>query len=508
MNDSRTYKNLIFSLISLLASVVQSIWFTPFIMKKMGAEAYGYIAVIMTLINIVTVISVAITSMSSRYITIEMQKKDLDEANHYFNSIVCSLCIISALLILIFGITSFNIQSFMNISSQYLKEVQILYIMAGISLIITILYTPFLAGLYYQNKLYIMYIFITLNYLSKIIVPIAFLKFGSIQIWNMSFGGLCFDVLSFVFYITHYKKYMPGIRIDIFDCKKLYIVKVLKSGIWVSITKAGSLLLSNISTYLSNIAVGVILTGIYATILQLQSLIIVLITSIVACFVPKMYKKYAEGKLEELVEYTKYSIRLLSIPLGLISGGIIIYGKYFMTLWIGSSYMKYGLLIFLMFISVPFSFSAELLNQLNITINKVKIPALVTVFMGIINVILILIFTEVLNIGIYGVALSQLIINGIRGFLFFPIYSSRELNIQYKTFFPAIIFCPIITLVTSCISLLIIIFVPPNTWVNLMFCVLLTSIIVFILVYICMLDKGGKEKVLNYSKQYLKKIYK
>lgn len=484
MNKKQLSKNLIFSLLSIVMSIIQSIWFIPFIIQKIGAEAYGYIAVIMVIINFSTIISIAITSMSSRFITIEMKKNNVLEANYYFNSVLASVIAISILLLLSFMIVIYNITFFIDVSPIYVEEVQKLFLISGLSLILSILSTPFLSSLYYNNKIYIMYLFTTLNYVFKIILPVLLLHFEKIPLWGMSLGGLIIDVLAFVYYFSSYKKHLPNVKVNLKYTRVFNIVKILQSGIWISITKAGSVMLTSIGTYLSNILVGVILSGIYATILQLQTLISIMVTAIVSTFIPNMYHFYASNDIEKLIKYAKTCIRFLSIPLGIISGGIIIYGANFMTLWLGESYYSFSTLIFLTIISLPFSLPAEILNQLNITINRVKTPAVITLVFGLGNVILVWLLTYIFNLGIYGIAGSQLITTIIRGFVFFPVYTATQLKIPAKSFMKEILLCPAVMLITIITSVCVNSFINSGTWEGLIVNAIMVSIVTCLVLYV------------------------
>ena len=500
MKESYTKKNLSFSIISLIVSISQTLWFIPFISQKMGTEAYGYIAVVMTILNLSTVISIAITSMSSRYIAIEMQKNDFDEANRYFNSILTAVCCVALLLLSIFILLTVNLNKIMVISNGYLSDVKVLMLISGISLIFSVLNTPFLAGLFYTNKLYVMYSFSIINYLSKMIVPIILFKLDFIPLWGMSIGGLLVDLVSFIFYLTHYKVYLPNIQINFLLSEKSYILRVLNSGIWISITKTGNLLNSNLGTYLSNILLGAYLSGIYATILQLQTLITVMVTAIVSIFVPKMIKLHANENKDNLIQYIKDSIRYLSFPLGIISGGIIIFGPTFMTLWIGQTYSQYWMLIILMIVGLPLSLPAEILNQANITINKVKIPAITTLIFGFINIILIYIFCFRMEFGVIGIALSQLITSVSRGFFFFTLYTSYQIGNSIYLFILDVLFCPFITLITTIISLIISQLFYPSTMLGLIMEAGFTTVIVISISYWFIFNKKEKEYIKNILK--------
>jgi len=502
MINKKFKKNMIFSVITIVMSILQTLFMVPYITNAVSAEAYGYVSVVMNIVNMATIVSIAITSMSARYITIELQKKDFDKANSYFNSILVALIFISFGIILLSTVAISNINYFMNISSGFVVQVKILFAVAMTSLVISLIISPFLSGLYYKNSLFIMYIFASLNYLLKIGFTIVLFNNYKLVIWGPFIGGLIIDFCSLIFYIFYIRYNVPQISISISKFKKKNILDVLSSGIWISITKLGTILLSTCSIYLSNILVDVKITGIYAAIIQLQSLAILVTGAIVTCFNPEMYKLYANNEKDKLIEYTKMSIRILDIPIGIIVGGIIIFGKYFMSLWINNQYMNYGMLITLSVIGLSFSLPIDVLSNLNVTVNKVKLPAIVSIISGILNVTLTIILCKSFNMGIYGIAVSQVAISILRALIFFPMYSAHILSISKKTFYPDILYCTVVTLITILFGIIANRILVPTSWLTLIACILFTGVCSFII--ILLINKKMRYKIKIMFLKYLR----
>lgn len=68
---------------------LQSLWVTSYIQRVMGVAAYGYIAVIVNLVNMAGIVTVALTSVCSRFIVIELEGKDCGRINQSFNTVLC-----------------------------------------------------------------------------------------------------------------------------------------------------------------------------------------------------------------------------------------------------------------------------------------------------------------------------------------------------------------------------------------------------------------------------------
>ncbi|WP_379970597.1 oligosaccharide flippase family protein [Ectobacillus sp. sgz5001026] len=490
-------KNISISLINFAFSIFMTLWFTPFIIHQLGVEAYGYTNLILNLINIATVITLAITSMSSRYLTIELQRQRTNEANKYFNSILFSLVVLSFFLLFIFTIVLFNLEKVINISDNFVGDVKILFFLACISFLVTLISTPFLGGVYFQNKLSITYLFNILNYGFRYVLCIVVFYCFKPILWIPNLAILIVTIMATIYYLMTYKKMMPGISISISKFNLSYALTVIQSGIWISISKAGSVLLGTLNTYFANIFIGPGISGVYAAVLQLQTLIIVLVNAIVPSFIPEMYKKFAENKMDSLISYVKKAILFLSIPLGVVVGGVLAYGKVFMVLWLGKGFGQYEFMLVLVIIYLPLILSAEVLNQFNITINRIKVPALVTLLFGGINVLLIFMLFYLTDWGIYSIIIGQLITSTIRGILFYPIYSAKEVGVKISTFYPEIAIGVGVSILTTIIGLCLRFLINPSSWMQLIFSSLLTLVLVTLIIFTFFINKDIKKTIKN-----------
>lgn len=506
VKNSNFRKNISISLINFMFSIFMTLWFTPFIIHSLGIEAFGYTNIILNLINIATIVTLAITSMSSRFLSIELQRKRTNEANTYFNSILLSLIVLSFFLLIIFTIVLFNLETVINISDLFVKDVKILFLLAYLSFLVAMVSTPFLGGIYFQNKLSITYFFNILNLGFRFVLCIVvFYYFGPI-LWVPNLAVFIVNIVAAIYYLGTYKKMMPGISISISEFNLSYAVKVVKSGIWISISKAGSILLGTLNIYFSNILISPEIAGVYAAVLQLQTLVIVLVNAIVPCFVPEMYKRFAENKIVSLISYVKKSILLLNVPMGIVIGGVLAFGKYFMVLWLGTEFGQYELILVSVIMYLPFILSAEVLNQFNITMNRVKVPALVTLLFGGINMLLIFILFYSTDLGIYSIIISQMITVTIRGMLFFPIYSAKVAGVKLSTFYPEITKGVGITILTLLVGLFLRFLINPNSWLKLFFSSLVTLVIVSLIIFMFFINKDNKKIINNKIGRFIKRV--
>ena len=82
--------NMIANTTSFVLSLVISFFLTPYITERVGVEAYGLIGLANSFIGYLQVFTIALNSMASRFIIIEIHRNKMDKANIYFSSVLYS----------------------------------------------------------------------------------------------------------------------------------------------------------------------------------------------------------------------------------------------------------------------------------------------------------------------------------------------------------------------------------------------------------------------------------
>lgn len=79
--------NMIASILSFAVSICISLFITPVIVEQLGSEAYGFVTLANNFVGYATLITVALNSMESRFVSICIYRNDYEGANHYFTSV-------------------------------------------------------------------------------------------------------------------------------------------------------------------------------------------------------------------------------------------------------------------------------------------------------------------------------------------------------------------------------------------------------------------------------------
>ena len=424
--DGMKFKlNVFFGLINSIISALQTFWFILYIKSHMGSDAYGYISVVNGVISTLLVVSSAIASMGTRYILVDYGKQKVNEAKQYFNSELVAM-IFSGIVVAVFGIIfTLNLKNVMNVSPEFYHGVQILFLMTVFSFSIQLLASPFSASFFHTNELYLTYIFFMVDYIARVIVTIVLFENGHTVLWSAAIATDIVYLIMLIFYVYYSYHKLPELKIDFsaFRVKKLF--DLFKSGVWIAVSSGGNMMLSSLNLYFANLLCGVLITGIYASIMQFNIISVMILTVLINSLLPKMFKLFSLDETKKLFNYTIYSMSLSALALSIISGGIIVFGNDFMGFWMGQEFKGYQLLILLTVVHLPLTLPSQVLNQTFTVMNKVKVPAIATILFGILNLIVAVILSKYFKMGIYGIALSSLLIQIIRDVIFYPLYFSK-----------------------------------------------------------------------------------
>src|SRR5690606_12621139 len=141
------------------------------------------------------------------------------------------------------------------------------------------------------------------------------------------------------------------------------------------------------------------------------------------------------------------------------------------------------------------------LFSINVAHNKVKIPGLVTLVMGIFFVIFAIMLSGIPELGYYGVAIAGVIVLTLKNGVFIPWYSSHILHIPVSIFIKSIIPGIIGTIGIALSSAILLLFFNEHLLLELISVGTIISILYILLVWKLCLDKFEY----NLLKSYLPK---
>ena len=299
--------------------------------------------------------------------------------------------------------------------------------------------TPFGVSCFCSNRLDLQNVVSVCETLTRVgLVALLFLVFTP-KVEFVGIAILAGTIVSTIGTVWLWKTLTPNLKIRLRDFDWPILRGLCSTGGWVIISQIGVMLYLNIDLVLANRLFGAEQSGRYAAVLQLPALLRTLAIAVGEIFAPTMFHIYARGDLEGLTVYLDRAIKSLGLALALGIGLVCGFAKPLLQLWLGPTFVSMAPLLCLMAFHLCINLSMYPLYAVPLAANRVKLPGLVTLAVGVINLMLALFLAGALGWGLYGLAAAGAISLTLRHLVFTPLYGALILRQSLKTFYRRVV---------------------------------------------------------------------
>lgn len=472
-------KNMFFNVGSFIINLFISFFFTPYLIKTVGKEAYSFFPLANNMVGYTSIITTAVGSMAGRFITISLYKNEDIKAKQYFNSVFVANVILSILFSIIAGFVILNISSILKIPDNLTFEVQLLFLFTTGGMVVSLISSILGIGCFVRNRTDLYSAGSTFANFFRVCIILLLFTLFSPSIVFMSVSACAASILTFVYNLYLKKRLLPNFSIQ----PKLYyswqsLKEIIASGIWNSVNQLSIVLLTQLDLLITNLYVGVSATGDYSIAKTIPTLVQSFVGVLVSVFIPHFTILYAKGNQNELIKSINQSIKLMGILVTIPIGFLLINGESFFNLWVPNQnsntlYWLSNLTIIPMIITGSIN---TIFNVYTVT-NKLKTPAIVLLITGILNILTTVILLRQTNLGLWAIPLTSLVIGMLRNLIFTPIYAAYCLNEKWNIFYLAILKGVIACIIAIIISCIIKAIIPSTNWIGFILNATLVAII-------------------------------
>ncbi|MBC5624029.1 hypothetical protein H8S10_00960 [Clostridium sp. NSJ-49] len=502
--NKQTAINLTSSLIVFGVNLIISFFLSPYVVKTLGVEANGFVSLANTFISYATLITIALNSMAGRFITIAIHKEDYKTANKYFNSVFIGNLIITSILLLPALICIIKLESIINISSNLVLDVKILFSILFINFLVIQSMPSWGTATFAANKLYLQSIRGMESNLIRIGVILLLFLFFSPHVYYVGLATMISGIYSTYFNRYYQKKLIPQLKIKKGYFKWETIKELISSGIWNTITNVGQILLSGLDLLITNLFIGPVEMGVLALSKTIPNIIISLAGTLTSTFMPSLTIDYAKGEQESLKNNLKQGMKIIAILITIPLAILIVYGKEFYSLWVPSedATLLHVLSVLTCF-GLIFTSGIQCLYNAFTVANNLKTSSILLLASGVISTIIVFILLKTTNLGIFAVAGVSSFVNLIRNMLYNIPAASKCLKLKWNTFYPEVFISVFSVIALTIVGTLIKKLIVVNSWLTLIIAAICTGVIGLIINIIIILDKDIKIKLFNCIKKKL-----
>lgn len=434
-NTTALKKNILSNGALVILNGIIGFWLPPYLIKKLGVGAYGMIPLASTLIGYASVITIAINGSLSRFMALSIEKSDEKETSEIFNTALLSIGALLLFILPFFIFFSTRISDIISVPLGYETDASRLFLCISFAFVLTCLTSVFNASAYVANRLDLVNQVTVINTLVRVIIVVVTYLFISVSLLGFGIAVLIGSVFASRYSFYLFKRYSPNISIQAKDFQKSKLYELLSMGAWLAIIQLGSILFLQIDLIVINKILGNAEAGKYSVILQWSNLIRTMTLSLSGALGPLILTLYAKGEIKQVVKLTLLSNKALTLFVTCIVATLCILSGNLLEIWVGKEFGSLKSLFLLVLLPLPINLGVLPLFSLNRAYNKVKIPGIFTVVMGVVNLLLAIVFVKYTSLGLYGVALASAIVLTIKNFIFMPMYVAGNMGINRFTFF-------------------------------------------------------------------------
>lgn len=335
INNKRIAKNTLLLYVRMLFAMLVSLYTSRVILQTLGVEDYGVYNVVGGVITMFTFLNSAMSSATSRYITFEIGKGNMEQLKKVFSTALQIHAII-ALLIVILGETV-GLWFLMNelvIPDGRMDAAMWVYQCSVVTAVVTIMSVPYNADIIAHEKMSAFAYISVLEIILKlaIVYLLVVLPFDKLKVYAV----LVLMVGLFIRYIytrychKHFEESHYIHRID-----KSLLKEMSSFAGWSFWGNLAGILYTQGLNMMLNIFFGPVVNAARGIATQIQSVVTQFVTNFQMALNPQITKTYASGELDKMHSLIFRSARFSFMLLFFLSLPIMLETNYILTLWLG-----------------------------------------------------------------------------------------------------------------------------------------------------------------------------
>lgn len=484
-----------------LAFIVQfgvSFLLTPYIVRTLGSEAYGFIPLVNTVTGYASIITVALDSISARFITIEITRGNIGRANKYFNSVLVADSAIAFILLIPATFVILDIRRVFNVPFHLLFDVKLTFAFAFLSLILNLIFAVFSCCYYVKNRVDLSARRGIWGNLIRAVVLVGLFSLLKPNIYYVSLTMLFVTLYLICWNIYYSQKLTPELKINLGKASWSTTRRMLSTGIWNSVNQLSSTLLTGLDLVLANIFLGAVQSGEYALVKTVPNFIIQLVIVVLSAFVPEFNILFAKGILDNLLKSIFFSLKVMGYLVTLPIGFLIVFGREFFQAWVsGQDVNLLQALSILTLLPLIVTCGTESIAKVFTVTNRLRVPAIFTILIGVLNILIVVLLIKFTSIGIWSIPITSGISTILIQMFFTPLYGAYCLKVPWFTFYRSI-FRSMLCFVTVTGTCAVYRFIfQPEGWLQLILAGVISCMVALSINSVLVFDKVDRKKILE-----------
>lgn len=507
MRNKQLAVNIVSQTASFVFSMAVSFFIVPFIIGRIGKDVYGFVGLSNNIVSYAAVITAAINGIANRYITIAYVKGDIESANRYFTSATVANIIAAAVLLIpgVFFIA--NMEKIINVPPKHATDIKVLVGFVFGMFGANIIFGRMEVSTFASNRLDLKAKRTLESNVLKLLLILGLYIFFKPYVAYVGISAFVCAVYIIITNAIYMKKLTPKLKFK----KELFSIETIKEmlglGVWNSINQLSQILFTGLDLLIANIFISASGMSLLSIAKTLPVNIVAFIGMVAGVFYPQMTITYAKNSIKVLLDETNFANRLCGLICSVPVMGMVVFGRMFFRLWLPS--LSEDEITMIQILSVVtmmpqiFNIYIYAIYQINTITCKLRVPVMVNVLVGVLNIIIVFVLLKHTSLGLYAIAGVSSVLLFVRELIFAPMYAAHVLKAKKTVFYPVLLKGIVLNLILGIVFCAVSRIINIHSWFSLILAAIFSAVIGYILGFVWMFNKDEHKKIIGAVKSKL-----
>jgi membrane protein EpsK len=372
---------------------------------------------------------------------------------------------------------SANIADVFQVSPRFADGAPILFLLLVVSFFITFLRNIFTAPAFANNRLDLIFYCQGLELVARVVAIVLLMQLITPDVAVMGYAALVGAAIALTYGLHLWRVFAPYLKLSVRRAQFQRSSEVFRMSGWITVNQTGAILFLNVDLVIANLFIGTTAVGYYGALLQLSIALRSLSGLLSGVVTPLIFSRYARGESQELTTVTYRGVKYLGLFVAFPVGVLCAAAEPVLTLWLGADFAHYAPLVWVMLFHLAINVPCRPLFAVQQAFNNVKYPAIVTLLLGGVHVLLSIVLVAWFDLGLYGIAASGVITLTLKNSVYTLIHAAILQDKPLTTFVAPVIASFIGACIAALTCTLLMSVITVDGWTSLIAVMALTGII-------------------------------
>jgi len=391
VQTAQTRRNFYTNVLTLAVNIIIGLFYTPYLTRTLGPSAYGIVPLALIINQYISVVTGALTSSFTRFYSIAIQKGDTEEATKTISTSMAVILVLITILLPFLAVIILRVDSFFSIPAEHVADAKLLFFYTILSFFISLITSLINVTLYATNRLDLMNVIKIVRRFSKLPLVILFFSLFEVNVKYIGITSCIIEAFLLVYSIYLFRTHRPdGVTIKLSKASRTVFAAIFAMAVWILVQYVGDTALYRIDNIVVNRNWGIVDSGALGAITEMGNFINQVTGVVGNLFGPLIIIAYSKSRHDEVIHLSTSQSYIVGIITAVLAGFLAGFSAPVLDYWLGPKYPvndQYQVWMMIKLALTPFYAAGGVLSFTYRAWNRVRFPALATLFIGAVNII-------------------------------------------------------------------------------------------------------------------------